>query len=249
MTLRRVLAALALALPLLARAGSLELSQGVDVLSGGRRAWRATELTGLWTGQGGAAAGGAVRELSRFGEDDVELAAHGQAPAAGFVVGLEGSASPTWNFLPRWSAGLRVERPFEPGWIASAGLRAARYQGDAGRSTPLFPSAGLERYWGRWRAAATATAVVLDGSWSGSGRLALDLYYGDGGRAGVLAAAGRELESLGGGRLLRTDVVAGAVLGAHPLGAGWAITWELSVQRQGDLYTRTGGRLGLRRSF
>lgn len=247
--MRRALAALALAAPLLARAGSLELSQGLDVLSGGRRAWRATELSGLWTGERGAAAGGAVRELSRFGQDDLDFAAHGQAPVAGLILGLEGSASPTWSFLPRWSAGLRVERPFDPGWILSAGLRAAWYQGDAGSSRPLFPSAGLERYWGRWRAAATATAVVLDGSWSGSGRLALDLYYGDGGRAGVSAAAGRELESLGGGRLLRTDVVAAAVLGAHPLGGGWAVTWELSVQRQGELYTRTGGRLGLRRSF
>lgn len=247
--MRLALAALAVALPMIARGGNVELSQGLDVLSGDRHAWRATELAGLWTGVPGAAAGGAVRELSRFGRDDVELAALGQAPVAGFVLGVEGSASPTWNFLPRWSAGLHVERAFEGGWVTSAGLRAARYQGDVGRSTPLFPSAGLERYWGRWRAAAVATAVVLDGSWSGTGRLALDLYYGDGGRAGVAAAAGRELESLGSGRLLRTDVIGAAVLGAHPLGGRWAVTWELSVQRQGELYTRTGGRLGIRRSF
>lgn len=247
--MRLALVALAVALPMLARGGSLELSQGIDVLSGDRHAWRATELSGLWTGARGAAAGGAVRELSRFGQDDVELAALGQAPVAGFVLGVDGSASPTWNFLPRWSAGLHAERALEGGWVPSAGLRAARYQGELGRSTPLFPSVGLERYWGRWRAAAGGTAVVLDGSWSGTGRLALDLYYGDGGRAGVIAAAGRELESLGGGRLLRTDVIGAAVLGAHPVGGRWAITWEVSVQRQGELYTRTGGRLGLRLGF
>lgn len=246
---RALAAALAVAFPLLARAGSLELSQGLDVLSGNRHAWRSTELAGLWTGARGAAAGGAVRELSRFGQDDVELAALGQAPVVGFVLGVDASASPTWNFLPRWSAGLRAERALGGGWVTAAGLRAARYQGAVGRSTPLFPSAGLERYWGPWRAAATATAVVLDGSWSGTGRLALDLYYGDGGRAGVLAAAGRELESLGGGRLLRTDVIGAAVLGAHPIGGRWAVTWEVSVQRQGELYTRTGGRLGLRLGF
>jgi YaiO family outer membrane protein len=246
---RRALAALALCLPLLARGGSVELSQGVDTLSGDRAAWRATAVEALWTGERGAAAGFAARELSRFGRDDVELAASGQAPLGGFVLALEGSASPTWWFLPRWAAGLRVERAVAEGWLASAGVRAARYESDLSRSTPLFASAGLERYWGRWRAAATTTAVGLGSAWSGSGRLALDLYYGEEGRVGVSAGAGRELESLGQGQLLRSNVLSAALTGAHPLLGGWAVTWELSAQRQGDLYTRTGGRLGLRRRF
>jgi len=65
----------------------------------------------------------------------------------------------------------------------------------------------------------------------------------------VSVAAGRELESIGGGQVLRTDVLGAALAGAHPLAAGWAVTWELSAQRQGNLYTRTGGRLGLRWRF
>jgi YaiO family outer membrane protein len=245
---RPALAALALLLPALARGGSVELSQGADALSGDRPGWRATALEALFTGEQGAAVGVAARELSRFRQDDVELAASGQAPLGGFVLGLEGSASPTFRFLPRWAGGLRVERAVATGWIASAGARAARYDGPI-RATPVFTTAGLERYFGRFRAAATGTAVALSGEWSGSGRLALDLHYGDGGRAGVSASAGRELESVGDGRLLRSDVVGAAVAGAHPLPGGWAVTWELSAQRQGDLYTRMGGRLGLRRHF
>jgi YaiO family outer membrane protein len=242
-------AALALLLPLLAHGASVELSHGVDALSGDQPGWRATALEALWTGERGAAAGFAARELSRFDRDDVEIAAFGQTPVGGLVLALEGSASPTSWFLPRWSAALRVERAVVPGWIASAGVRTARYERDLIRSTPLFASAGLERYWGRWRAAATTTAVGLDGAWSGSGRLALDLYYGDGGRVGVSSAAGSEIESVGDGRLLRSNVLGAAIAGAHPLRGGWAVTWELSSQRQGDLYTRTGGRLGLRRHF
>jgi YaiO family outer membrane protein len=242
------LVALVLAVPALALGSSVELSQGADVLSGDRATWRATALEALWTGERGATAGGAVREVSRFDRDDVELAALGQAPVGGFVLGLEGSASPTYHVLPRWSVGGHLERAFAQGWVAAAGLRAAWYQ-DGLRSTPLFASAGLEWYRGRWRAASTTTAVGLEGAWSATERLALDLFYGDGGRVGASVAAGRELESLGGGRLLRTSVLGAAVAGAHPLGASWAVTWELSVQRQGDLYTRTGGRLGLRRSF
>lgn len=247
--MRLGLAALALSLPVLARGGSVELSHGVDVLSGDQPGWRATTLEALWTGERATAAGFAARELARFDRDDVELAALGQAPVGGFVLALEGSASPTWWFLPRWSAGLRLERAVGEGWVAAAGVRTAQYQSDQTRSTPLFASGGLERYWGRWRAAATTTAVALDGTWSGSGRLALDLYYGESGRVGVSAAAGRELESVGGGQLLRSTVIGAAVLGAHPLSGGWAVTWELSAQRQGDVYMRTGGRLGLRRRF
>jgi YaiO family outer membrane protein len=242
------LAALALALPGIAHAGAtLQLSHGVEALSGERPGWRATALEALWTGERGAALGASARELSRFDRDDLELAAFGQAPVGGFVLALEGSASPTFRFLPRWSAGVRAERHLGAGWVASAGLRAARYEGDVAETTPFFASAGIERYWGRWRAAAVTTAVELEGAWSGSERLALDLFYGEGGRVGASVAAGRELESLGDGQLLRMDVLGAAIAGAHPLRGGWAVIWELSVQRQGDLYTRTGGRLGLRR--
>lgn len=248
--MRRALAAAALLLPLAAAAaGSVELSQGAEALSGDRPAWRTTALDAGWAGERGAAAGGSVRELSRFREDDVEGAAWAQAPLGGFILGVEGSASPTWEFLPRWSAGARLERGLGAGWVGSVGGRVLRYDGELGASTVTLAALGVERYWGRWRAASTTTAAGLAGEWSGSERLALDLYYGERGRVGVAVAAGRELESLGGGRVLRTDVLGAAVTGAHPLAAGWAVTWDLTAQRQGDLYTRVGGRLGVRRRF
>jgi len=248
--LTRALAVLALVLPVAARATTtIELSQGAEALSGDRPAWRATALETVWSSGRGAAIGAGVRELSRFSRDDVDGAVWAQAPLGGFVLGVEGSASPTWRFVPRWSAGARVERGLPAGWVASLGVRALRYEGDLARTTATLASFGLECYWGRWRAAATTTAVGVEGAWSGGERLALDLYYGDGGRLGVSVAAGRELESIGGGQVLRTDVLGAALAGAHPLAVDWAVTWELSAQRQGDLYTRTGGRLGLRRRF
>lgn len=248
--MRRGFAAIALILPLVTRAATtVELSQGVEAVTGDRPAWRTTALDVAWSGAPGAGAGGSVREVSRFGKDDVEGAAFAQAPLAGFVLGVEGTASPTWEFLPRWSAGAHVDRGLGAGLIGSAGGRVLRYEGPIGATTVWLPSCGLERYWGPWRAAASAIAVGVEGEWSGGGRLALDRYYGDHGRVGVIFAAGRELESLGGGRLLRTDVVGGALTGAQPIASGWAITWDFGVQRQGDLYTRIGGRLGLRRRF
>ncbi|ACL67002.1 hypothetical protein A2cp1_3675 [Anaeromyxobacter dehalogenans 2CP-1] len=253
--MRRVLAALALlvpvAVPAVAAASTVELSQGAEALSGDRPAWRTTALDLAWVADRdrALAAGGSLREASRFREDDVEAAIWAQAPVAGFVLGVEGSASPTWEFLPRWSAGARAERGLGAGWVASLGGRLLRYDGELGASTVALTTAGLERYFGRWRTAASGTAAGLHGAWSGSGRLALDLYYGERGRVGVSVAAGRELESLGGGAVLRTDVLGAALTGAHPLSATWAVTWDLTAQRQGDLYTRVGGRLGVRRSF
>jgi YaiO family outer membrane protein len=247
---KRAAAVLALMLPLAAGATTtVALSQGAEALSGDRPAWRETALDAYWTGERGAALGAGLRELSRFSQDDVDGAFWAQAPLGGFVLGVEGSASPTWNFVPRWSAGARVERGLPAGWVLSLGAIARRYEGDVARTTATLASFGLERYWGRWRAAATTTAVALEGAWSGGERLALDFYYGDGGRIGASVAVGRELESIGGGQVLRTDVLGGGLAGAHPISAGWALTWELSAQRQGDLYRRTGGRLGLRRQF
>lgn len=245
--MRVAVTSLILVMPLAAAGATLELSQGVEALSGGRAPWRAAALDVAWAGERGAAAGAGVREVSRFHLDDVEAAAWAQAPLGGLVLAVDATGSATREFLPSWSAGARAERPLGAGWVASLGARAVRYDGDVARSTVALASAAVERYWGRWRAAATTTAAVLGGTWSGGERLALDLYYGDHGRAGASVAAGRELEAVGGGRVLRTDVLGAALTGAHPLGGAWALTWEVSVQRQGDLYTRTGGRLGLRR--
>ncbi|ABC83285.1 YaiO family outer membrane beta-barrel protein [Anaeromyxobacter dehalogenans] len=250
--MRRVLATLALLLPLAVPAAStVELSQGAEALSGDRPAWRTSALDLAWTGDRdrALAAGGSLREASRFRQDDVEGALWAQAAVAGVVLGVEGSASPTWEFLPRWSAGARAERGLGAGWIASLGGRLLRYDGELGASTVALATLGLERYFGRWRAAASGTAAGLHGAWSGSGRLALDLYYGERARVGVSVAAGRELESLGAGEVLRTDVLGAAVTGVHPFSARWALTWDLTAQRQGELYTRVGGRLGVRRSF
>jgi YaiO family outer membrane protein len=66
---------------------------------------------------------------------------------------------------------------------------------------------------------------------------------------GLAASAGRELEVAEDRRLLASRVVAAGLAGLHEIGARWALVWEAGFQRQGDLYTRTGGRLGIRCRF
>ena len=40
-----------------------------------------------------------------------------------------------------------------------------------------------------------------------------------------------------------------SIVGRHWLTPDWAIAWEIGTHEQGDLYRRTGGRLGLRYRF
>jgi len=65
---------------------------------------------------------------------------------------------------------------------------------------------------------------------------------------GVGLSMGRELESVG-GRVVMTDVLGAVVAGRHDVDAAWSLLWEVGVQRQGGLYTRTGATLGIRRRF
>jgi YaiO family outer membrane protein len=233
-----------------ARAGEVEIGEGHDLLSGGRPAWRATTLDLRLARPDRSALVVSGRDLARFGGHDRELAVAAALPWGGrWVATAEASASAGHRFTPAFAAAAGVERALPGGFALSGRVRWARYDGDAGASDPIFATAGVERYFGEQRLALTAHAAVLEGSVSGSGRVAWDLYYRDGSRVGVSFAAGRELESTGAPRPFATGVVAAAAAGRHAMGAAWAVAWEIGVQRQGALYTRAGARVGLVRRF
>jgi YaiO family outer membrane protein len=253
--IRGLAAAALLAAARAASAGEVELACGEDVLSHGRGSWRLVSLEATAAPAARTSLLLAARGLERSDARDAEAAAGVTLPApwsARGAIGVEGTASATHRFVPAWSGGVRAEQGLGAGLVASAGLRGAWYGGDpaaGGGARTALASAGLERYLGRWRLAGTGYLAGVAGAWSGSGRLAADLFLGERDRVGVAVSAGRELESAGGGRLLASDVVAVALGGRHGIAAAWAVTWELGVQRQGELYTRAGARLGLRRRF
>jgi len=111
---------------------------------------------------------------------------------------------------------------------------------------------GVERYFGSYRAAYTLYNGKPEGESSASShRLAFDYYYhGERSRIGVAVTWGREVEYVGPPTgIIVSDVRAFALLGRHWLTPSWALTWDLGTHEQGDLYRRTGGRLGLRHRF
>jgi YaiO family outer membrane protein len=246
--------ALAAAVLLLAagvsRAAQVELAYGEEVLTRGYAGWRAASLEAGWGGAGEAALTLSARALDRFALRDLEAGAAGSVPlGAGWRAGAEASASATHRVVPAWSAGLQLQRALGRGFVASAAARWSRYLAAATATDTGLGSLGVERYFGAQRLAWTGYLSTLAGTWSGSQRLAWDLFLREGDRLGVAIAAGRELESVGGGEVRGARVFAAALTGRHAVADGWSLSWELGVQRQGELYVRTGGRVGLRRDF
>jgi YaiO family outer membrane protein len=219
-------------------------------VSGGRPAWRAASVEVRLGRADGATVALSARDLERFGLRDDELAVAARTPWRGRWL-LSGEASGTLapSFAPAFAAAVGLERALGRGFAASARVRWAHYEGGTGAADPIFASAGVERYFGAQRLAATGYLASLGGALSASARLAWDVYYGARSRFGVALAGGRELESTGAASPLATDVLSGALAGAHAVGEAWAVLYEVGVQRQGDLYTRAGARLGLVRRF
>ncbi|TCS71498.1 YaiO family outer membrane protein [Sulfuritortus calidifontis] len=189
---------------------------------------------------------GMVRQTERFAQRDSELLAGYYHPLGpDWTLVLEGNFSPTHEVLAKWSAFAQVQRTLPDGWGAHLGLRRTEYTHDTTSTANLT----LERYWSNYRAGYTFYSSYLEGSGSSSAhRLQFDYYYGEHSRVGLYAATGRELENQG-TTVLASDVYSLGLVGRHWLNPDWAIIYELSSQRQGDLYTRNGIKLGLRRAF
>ena len=191
---------------------------------------------------------GLVRETERFDFRDTELAAGYYHPLAEhFTVQVEGSHSGSHNVLPENAAFGGASWEFSKGWLASGGLRYSQYTDNDSRVL----NAGLEHYFGNYRVFYGLFNGKPQGAPSASAqRVGVDYYYGETSRIGAGITWGREVEYVGPPTgIITTDVRALTVYGRHWLTRAWALSWEALRQEQGDLYTRTGIRLGLRHLF
>lgn len=192
---------------------------------------------------------GLLRETERFDLRDTEIAAGYYHPFDVSWVGLiEASYSPDHNVLPEASVLGHLSWVAGSGWVLSGGARFSDYTDNGSRVL----MAGVERYFGSYRAAYTLyNGKPEDASSASSHRIAFDYYYyGERSRIGLAVTWGREVEYVGPPTgIIVSDVWALAMLGRHWLTPSWALTWELGTHEQGELYRRTGGRLGLRYRF
>lgn len=250
--MRAGLALLLLVLALGARAQEAfteaEAGASYEHLTNGRDSWKSAYLEGARQFAPRRTLYGTVRETERFGFRDGELALGYSHPFGNLTALVEGSYSSQHNVLAQDSLYGQLAYAFGAGWVASGGMRHSEYT----TSNVNMLVGNFERYWSSFRAG----YAIYNGRPEGSGsatahRLSFDHYYRDErSRIGVSIAWGREVENQGPpAGIITSDIRDLTLTGRHWLSNSWALTWDAWRHEQGDLYTRTGGRLGLRYRF
>ncbi len=190
---------------------------------------------------------GAVRQTSRFSLRDQEAMGGIYVPLGKrWLAQVEASVSPSHRVLPKWSVFGQLGRELGRGWVAHAGFRRTAYNQTSANLTVLT----LERYWKNYRGAYALYLAQLPGvGVSVSHSVQASYYYRERNAIGLTVAAGQELSNLGARGLLRTEARAVALSGRHWLNNRWTVNYDLNWNRQGDIYTRKGARVGFRFHF
>ena len=219
-------------------------------LTNGRDAWKSVYLEAARQFARRQTLYGYVRETDRFGFRDNELMlGYSQPLGEKWTALVEGTYSSDHNVLAQNSIYGQLAYAFSGGWVASGGARHSEYT----TSGVNMLVGNVERYWSSFRAGYTVYNGRPEGSGSATAqRLSMDHYYGgdDRSRVGVSVAWGREVENQGPPvGIITSDIRDVTLTGRHWLNSSWAVSWDAWWHEQGDLYTRTGGRVGLRYRF
>ena len=222
----------------------VELGASFEILSNGNE-WQSYFLLINRKFNSGQTLYGSVSVVRRFDLTDQNLMIGLVQPlnkSKRWIATFEASGSPRHQVLPQVSFYGQLERNFGAGWIGRAGLSYRHYSAD----TVNIGIFGLERYFKQYRAAYTFYLANLNGKGtSGSHLVQGNYYYGERNSIGLSAAFGKEIESVGHGVLIRTDVQELSVNGRQWMNQKWGFSYVLWWHRQGELYTRSGGQIGL----
>ncbi len=254
-----------------ATAAEIEIGHAYDNLNNELPGWRNTYIEATQKIAERKVVYGVARETERFSFNDREFLAGMYYPLGQrWTVLIEGNASPTHRVLPQWSTLGQVQYAFGQGWGIHLGWRHTNHKTSCDLSDDSralcknleLSGTGnitsginreilvLERYWQNYRAAYTFSASQVEGGGSPIGHaLQLGYYYGDRNHIGMIYATGQEVQNVGKGVLRTSDVQTLALTGRYWVTPAWALTHEISLHEQGDIYTRKGIRLGIRHIF
>lgn len=160
------------------------------------------------------------------------------------VPGRRGHVEPTHRALPRWGASGGLHRTLPDGWGVFLGGGHQRYESTHVNRQHL----GVERYIGPARLAYRIGLHQVDADRSGvDHQVSGSWFYGCGSSATLALGAGRQAIVVGVGDVRSVGSRSAALRGTHWLDARTGVTYSLVVHRHGDLFTRTGASLGVRR--
>lgn len=139
------------------------------------------------------------------------------------------------EYLPKLGLSVHAGRALAYGWVLDLRLRQRDYATTRLRSAITT----VERYIGDFRVAYGISASRLEESSTFfSHALTANWYYSDEASVGISLNGGDEVESLGGGLVLETDVAGLSFMGRHALSDRTDLRWWLGVHDQGELYRR-----------
>lgn len=225
----------------------VELSGGFDALTKGYAPWYTGQASGRYLLAPRTTVYGHVLETSRFGMWDTEVMAGGTLALGQAVTGiLEGSLSPTANVLARYRGTAMAEAALGGGWVAWLRGRYAAYA----TAQVATGTLGTETYVGPFRLTWGASlSNSPTGGLPGSLQAAVSYMPSDRDAYALRLGAGQEVETVGPGRVVTSDVLSAGLEARAWLTPHWALTAELGWARQGVFYDRVHAQLGVRRAL
>ncbi len=184
--------------------------------------------------------------FSRFGMTDTQFGSGVSLDVGAnwtVIGGFAVSSSP--NFLPEIAIDLWLSRRFEHGWVGGTRWRRRDYEDASVDSFGLI----TERYFGKYRIAYSLDSARLSSEQAIVHVLTANFYANSGSQLGVILAAGEEVEIIGPGQLLKTDVDSIALTGRHPINEHLGFGWQLATHRQGQFYRRNAIGISLSGGF
>ncbi len=218
-----------------------------ESLTRGQPSWRSRYVLGEWSTAERRSLSFGLRQTERYALSDREMNLGGMLPLrADMQLHMEAGLSDTHRVLPARYG--QVDWLYQPaqGWALDTGFRRSLYDLGLTRVAHLT----LDRYLGMERFGYTLYEGGPDGSGSSpSHRWQWAHYYGESDWLGLTLSRGRESENTGSTGFLSSEVRGVMLSGRHSFAAQWSLSWDAGRQKQGDYYSRSGVRLGLRHTY
>lgn len=243
---RPLLLCLSLSPALAAAAGWWEVGAEASRFSNDRPSAQIGYAAASWTRDALTVYGEASR-VDRFGVVDSQLLLGTYLPVtASGKLHLEARHSPSADVLAQHAFLVGYYQALPGGWTVEPAYQETRFDQLTIRRLGL----STEKYLGAWRLAHQISSVELRGERALNQQIRVDHFHNDIDRIGFYYAFGTDQEeNEPGGVINKTRVDAYGITGQETLVGPWRLTYTLSQLRQGDSFTETGLRLGIRRQF
>ena len=218
---------------------------GHDELSGSLPSWGRQFVDSRFERPDGSAYFAGIARDARFDDADTSFRLGAEwAFAEAWRAGLEIGGVDDPAFQPDFGYALHVSRSFDDGWGANVRLQGRDYP----TTTSTSLNSSVEKYVGDYRIAYALGLGRLSGaSPVASHAVTDDWYISDRSSIGISINAGEEVEAIGAGRVLETDVRGIGLRGRRQLNRRFGLRWWLGWHEQGEFYERT--YLGLAVSY